>query len=615
VSAARHAFRLFISAAVLIACGSLCAPSAVAVTCTSAASAAWNVATTWSGCAGGNGTPANTPGASDTAIIANGNAVTIPAGLAASASSLQVGNLGNGAATLTLSASTSSLAVSGAVSVDRANNNNVDALNVNAGTVSMGSLTMDNSTNTSRLVQLNISTGTASVTGDVTFTNANAQVQIVFSGAGTLNVGGNLPTAAITFTPSTGTVNYNGTGAQTIATYAYNNLSVTKSSGTATLAANTSVGGDLTVTCPATCTNGTLDLSTFTADRAAAGGTITVGAGALLRIAGTNTFPANYSTVSLDPASTVEYNGTVQTISAQNYGNLTISGARGANSVTLASSGTIGIAGAFSPTATFSTGGYVITGSTVAYNGSSPQTMGAFTYNGLTISNSSGVTLTASPTVNGTLTFTSGTLTTGSNKVTVGASGGSSGAGTSKHVVGNLEKVYTAAGSFTYAVGDGTNYTPITLNFTTLTTTGNLTVSVTNSAHPNTTAATDGIDVSKDINRYWTVKNPTLAGTYTATSTYINGTPVDRASAVTVSGVNLPNVIVRKGSSCSGSGGSRTCSAWAGTTLSGTPTTTQATASGISVASGAAESDLAIGEPLSSNFARERQFIYTREQY
>jgi hypothetical protein len=217
--------------------------------------------------------------------------------------------------------------------------------------------------------------------------------------------------------------------------------------------------------------------------------------------------------------------------------------------------------------------------------------------------------------VNGTLTFTSGTLTTGSNKVTIAASGSTSGAGASKHVVGNLEKVYTATGSFTYVVGDGTNYTPIVLNFTTLTTTGNFTVSVITGAHPNTTSATDGIDVSKDINRYWTVKNPTLAGTYTASATYINGTPVDRASGVTVSGVNLPNVIIRKGSSCSGSGGSRTCSAWAGTTLSGTPTTTQASASGISVASGAAESDLALGEPLSSNFARERQFIYTREQY
>src|SRR2546430_13094585 len=52
--------------------------------------------------------------------------------------------------------------------------------------------------------------------------------------SGTLNIGGTLPTAAITFTPSTGTVNYNGAGAQTIATYTYNNLSVTKSSGTAT---------------------------------------------------------------------------------------------------------------------------------------------------------------------------------------------------------------------------------------------------------------------------------------------------------------------------------------------------------------------------------------------
>jgi hypothetical protein len=397
------------------------------------------------------------------------------------------------------------------------------------------------------------------------------------SGARTLASSGTIGVAC-GFTPGTNgytvtgsTVNFNGSGSETIPAFNYNNLT-SSSTGARTLASSGTVG-----------------------------------------VAGVFTPGTNAYTIT---GSTVDFNGTgAQTVPAFNYNNLTISQARTTNSVTLASSGTIGVAGAFTPSATFTSGGFVVTGSTVAYNGTSAQTMGAFTYNGLTISNSSGVSLTASPTVNGTLTFTSGTLSTGANKVTIGASGGTSGAGTSQHVVGNLEKVYTAAGSFTYAVGDGTNYTPAALNFTTLSTTGNLTVSVNNAAHPNTTSGTDGIDINKDINRYWTVKNPTLTGTYTATSTYINGSPVDRASGVTVSGVNLPNVIVRKGTSCSGSGGSRTCSTWGGTTLSGTPTTTQATASGISIVNGAAESDLAVGEPTSSNFTRERQFIFTREQY
>ena len=45
-----------------------------------------------------------------------------------------------------------------------------------------------------------------------------------FTGAGTLNVGGNM--SGGTFTASTGTVNYNGSGAQNVAAYTYNNLTI-----------------------------------------------------------------------------------------------------------------------------------------------------------------------------------------------------------------------------------------------------------------------------------------------------------------------------------------------------------------------------------------------------
>lgn len=75
-----------------------------------------------------------------------------------------------------------------------------------------------------------------------------------------------------------------------------------------------------------------LDLSTFTANRGTtvAGGTITVANGATLRIGGGNSFPINYGTHSLSLTSTVEYNGLAQTISAETYGNLTLSGSSGA---------------------------------------------------------------------------------------------------------------------------------------------------------------------------------------------------------------------------------------------------------------------------------------------
>ena len=78
--------------------------------------------------------------------------------------------------------------------------------------------------------------------------------------------------------------------------------------------------------------------------------------------------------------STVNFNGAgAQTIPAFGYNNLTSSstGAR-----TLASSGTVGVAGTFTP----GTNAYTVTGSTVDFNGAGAQTIPAFAYNNLTSS-------------------------------------------------------------------------------------------------------------------------------------------------------------------------------------------------------------------------------------
>src|SRR5262249_44335727 len=60
--------------------------------------------------------------------------------------------------------------------------------------------------------------------------------------------------------------------------------------------------------------------------RSGAGGTLTVSNGAFLKIGGTNTFPSNYSTHTLGATSTVEYEGTNQTVTNESYGHLTLSG-------------------------------------------------------------------------------------------------------------------------------------------------------------------------------------------------------------------------------------------------------------------------------------------------
>jgi hypothetical protein len=218
--------------------------------------------------------------------------------------------------------------------------------------------------------------------------------------------------------------------------------------------------------------------------------------------------------------------------------------------------------------------------------------------------------LAANAAINGALTFTSGNLgTTAANTLTIGASGSIAGAGTSRHVTGNLAKAFSAASTFTYAIGDGVNYTPIAVTFS-APVTGNLAAAVSASDHPGTTAAASGIDSGKSINRYWTVKNSTITGTFGAVLTYIDGNPVDRDGGATASAF-----VIRLGTGCSGSGAGRTCATWGALPVSGTPGNTQASASAVAISSGAAEADIVVGEAVDTRFSREKEFIFTRELY
>src|SRR6185369_3974385 len=135
------------------------------------------------------------------------------------------------------------------------------------------------------------------------------------------------------YTITGSTVDFNGSGAQTIPAFNYNNLT-SSSSGARTLAGSGTIG-----------------------------------------IAGTFTPGTNSYTIT---GSTINFNGAgAQQVEAFNYNNLTSSssGAR-----TLESSGTIGIAGTFTP----GTNSYTVTGSTIDFNGSSAQQVEAFNYNNLT---------------------------------------------------------------------------------------------------------------------------------------------------------------------------------------------------------------------------------------
>jgi MSHA biogenesis protein MshQ len=180
--------------------------------------------------------------------------------------------------------------------------------------------------------------------------------------------------------------------------------------------------------------------------------------------------------------------------------------------------------------------------STFNFNGSAAQVIGgsaSTTFNRLTIANTSGdVALAKDETVSTLLTLTSGIVSTGANTLITTANCTSpSVTRTGGHVAGFLRlRVPAGSPSCTFDVGDGTTYRPIGLVFSSGTTAGDLTGSVSQSAgeHPN--VATAGIDGTADVNRYWTLTNGGVglgAGGYAATFTFVSA-DVDAGASATL---------------------------------------------------------------------------------
>ena len=261
----------------------------------------------------------------------------------------------------------------------------------------------------------------------------------------------------------------------------------------------------------------TLDLSSFGADRGngITGGTFTLENAATLKIGGTNSFPAQFATVSLGSLSTVEYYGSDQTITALNYGNLTssLSGTASLEDNTTANGNLVVSAGSFT------TAGFTLTvkgnattninlsgnGKIYLANGSAVHHLaGSGSFNNLELDDSQGATLNNSITVNGNLSLTTGKISTSSNTLTISSTGSST--HTNGYVFGNLRRAINSGNpSFTFEIGDASNYTPIDIAFTGVTSTGTLTANTTGSDHSE--IATAGINANKSVNRYWTLSN------------------------------------------------------------------------------------------------------------
>ena len=315
-------------------------------------------------------------------------------------------------------------------------------------------------------------TNTYTITGNtVDFNGAGAQTIPAFAynnltssstGARTLASSGTVGVAG-TFTPGTNaytvtgsTVNFNGAGAQTIPAFGYNNLT-SSSTGARTLASSGTVGvagtftpgtNAYTVTGSTVNFNGagaqTIPAFAYNNLTSSSTGARTLASSGTVGVAGTFTPGTNAYTVT---GSTVNFNGAgAQTIPAFAYNNLTSSstGAR-----TLASSGTVGVAGTFTP----GTNAYTVTGSTVSFNGSGAQTVPAFIFNNLTDANTAAtVSLTAAATVNGALTVNANAvLDTTTFVLTV--NGTYTNNGQIRHSV--TQVLSTTAGPFNFADGLG----------------------------------------------------------------------------------------------------------------------------------------------------------------
>jgi hypothetical protein len=192
--------------------------STYAATRTASVSGNWNATATWGG--------QSVPVVGDDVIINNGRTVTVTAPAACTSITFPSGN----ATTTTINLNPGiSLTVSLTITIPRSNAG-FNQITVGAGILTAGSIAFTNGGGANRH-QITISTGSVTVSGNVTQAFSTGSATISFSGAGTLNLGGTFYTSTTgTLTTVAGsTVNYNGAVAQTVSTFTYNNLTLSGS--------------------------------------------------------------------------------------------------------------------------------------------------------------------------------------------------------------------------------------------------------------------------------------------------------------------------------------------------------------------------------------------------
>jgi len=307
-----------------------------------------------------NWNPNGTPGPGDTATIPNGAYVNVNNNNAVCAS-LTI--LGGGNVTTINIAGSNSLTVAGAITINAGTASGAHRIiAANAGTLSCSSIFIANTGEGTRVSEVTISTGTVTVSGNITM-NGNANRNAIrFSGAGTLNIGGafNGNNGGGLFSTTGSTVNYNGTAPQTIAInpfYTYTNLSINNTAGatlqdtisaarvTETISVGNITPGSIFNTGNLAVSRGGSDAIVVAAGSTLNAGTTSirwVGATGIITIngtfqtantagfsgaAGTAISSTNSPMITLGSSSTIEYNATgPQPVTERSYNNLALSG-------------------------------------------------------------------------------------------------------------------------------------------------------------------------------------------------------------------------------------------------------------------------------------------------
>jgi fibronectin-binding autotransporter adhesin len=232
----------------------------------------------WATTAGGVAGSAATPTSADAVTINAG--VTVTVDVTASCATLTFTGGNPTVVTAVTISGTNSLTITGALTINGqggTTTGSANTLDVGTGTVSAGSVVLTGVTNSiSKFAEIAISTGTVTVTGSIT--SDGTECRITFSDAGILYAGGTFMSGtAGTFTASTGTVNFNAAGAQTIAPFAYTFNNVTLSGSGVKTTTNATINGILSMEGTATISAApvygaaaTLQYNTTTARTAAA---------------------------------------------------------------------------------------------------------------------------------------------------------------------------------------------------------------------------------------------------------------------------------------------------------------------------------------------------------